>query len=221
MLRKIGSALIIIFLVTQIDSFSEAYIKNFSKSVQINPENSDRSRLLKEKYSVKELQEDFLQFRRHIEETFPCPYEFTSKESFDRSFQAQYKKINKPMSLRDFYQLLAPLKGKIGCGHAHLDYPEEYRRLVQTHKFPLILSFLENRCYVRSNLHESSSLPLYSEILSINELGIESIMDTLRSEISADGNNRFFKFINLCTVYQFLCKMCGVICNPSGENDAI
>jgi hypothetical protein len=156
-----------------------------------------------ENYSVKELQEDFQQFRKRIEETFPSPYEFTSKESFDRSFQTQYEKINTPMSLLDFYRLLAPLKGQIGCGHAHLDYPAEYRRTVQIYKFPLILKFLENRCYVRRDLNENSSLPLFCEILSINEIGIESIVKTLKSEISADGNNRHFRTSSLENCFQY------------------
>ena len=207
-LKKISSVLIMIFLVTSIQSQS----MYFTKSPQNNPDNTNGKKMLeklrrpptlKEEYSVKELQEDFLQFRRYIEETFPCPYEFTSKESLDRSFQAQYKKINKPMSLIEFYRMLAPLKGKIGCGHAHLDYPEEYRRTVQIYKFPLILRFLENKCYVRRDLHEHSSLPLFSEILSINEIGIESIMDTLKSEISADGHNSFFKTSNLENCFQY------------------
>jgi len=202
-LRKISFVLLIIFFVTSIGSLSNAYLRYFPHSIQIDPDNTKGIRMLKEKYSVKELQEDFLQFRRHIEETFPCPYEFTSKESFNRSFQGQYEKINKPMSLREFYCLLAPLKGNIGCGHAHLDYPEEYRRTVQIHKFPLILTFLKNRCYVRRDLHENSSFPLFSEILSINEIGIESITDTLRSEISADGNNSFFKTSALENCFQY------------------
>ncbi len=202
-MRKISFVLLIIFFVTSIGSLSNAYLRYFPHSIQIDPDNTKGIRMLKEKYSVKELQEDFLQFRRHIEETFPCPYEFTSKESFNRSFQGQYEKINKPMSLREFYCLLAPLKGNIGCGHAHLDYPEEYRRTVQIHKFPLILTFLKNRCYVRRDLHENSSFPLFSEILSINEIGIESITDTLRSEISADGNNSFFKTSALENCFQY------------------
>lgn len=203
------------------DSLGEAYmisgdfglsIKSYTKSVQINPDNTNgirmleklqRPSLLKETYSVKELQEDFLQFRKHIEEVHPCPYEFTSKESFDRSFQTQFEKISKPMSLRDFYQLLAPLKGQIGCGHAHLDYPEEYRRTVQNLKFPLILKFLENRCYVKRNLHENSSLPLYSEILSINNMGIDRIIEILRTEISADGHNGSFKTSSMENCFQY------------------
>ena len=184
-----------------ISGHKELAIKYYAQSLQINPENTNgierleklrRPSTLKEEYSVKELQEDFLQFRRHIEEVHPCPYEFTSKESFDRFFQTQYDNIDKPMSLREFYNLLAPLKGYIGCSHAHLDYPGEYRQTVQNHKFPLILKFLENRCYVKKDLHENSSLPQFCEIVSINEIGIESIMNTLRSEISADGHNSFF-----------------------------
>jgi hypothetical protein len=152
---------------------------------------------------VKDLQEDFLQFRQHIEETFPSPYEFTSKEEFDRSFRSQYEKISKPMTLLEFYRLLAPLKGNIGCGHAHLDYPAEYRKNVQTQKFPLILTFLENRCYVRKDLNENSTLPLFSEILSINGIGIENVINILKSEISADGNNNCFKAAALESCFQY------------------
>jgi hypothetical protein len=195
-----------------ISGYSELAVRNYSKSVQINPENTNGNRMLeklrhpltlKDTYSVKELREDFLQFRGLIEESHPCPYEFTEKESFDRSFRARYEKISAPMSLGEFYNLLAPLKAEIGCRHAHLDYPEEYRRTVQVFKFPLILRFPENRCFVIKDLHGDAHLPLYSEILSINDTGIDGIIDTLKSEISADGHNDFFKTSALETCFQY------------------
>ena len=204
-LRRINSVMVIILLAPSIQSqnlLGHRLIPagKLSEAIEVFKQQSSS---LKEKYSVKELQEDFLQFRRHIEETFPCPYEFTSKESFDRSYQNQYEKIDRPMSLLEFYRLLAPLKGNIGCGHAHLDYPAEYRNTVQNHKFPLILKFLENRCYVIKDLNENPSLPLFSEILSINGIGIDSISETLKSEISADGNNRFSRASALETCFQY------------------
>jgi len=162
-----------------------------------------RKQLLEEKHSVKEMQEDFLQFQKHIEEIHPFPYEFTDKEDFDRSFEAQYAKISKPLSLREFYIILVPLKAKIGCGHAHLDYPAEYRRIVQVYKFPLILKFLENRCYVTRDLNENSSLPLYSEIISINKIDIDRIIETLKADISADGHNGSFKTSSLEYCFQY------------------
>jgi len=167
--------------------------------------NSDKKRkqLLKERHSVKEMQEDFHQFQKHIEEIHPGPFEFTSKEDFDRSFEAQYAKISEPLSLREFYNVLAPLKAKIGCGHAHLDYPGEYRRNVQVYKFPLILKFLEYRCYMTKDLNENSSLPLYSEIVSINDIQIDHIIQTLMAEISADGHNKFFKTSALENCFQY------------------
>lgn len=162
-----------------------------------------RKRLIDKKYSVTELKEDFLQFQRHIDEIHPYPYEFTSKESFDQSFEDQYQKISEPLTLREFYNVLAPLKAKIGCGHAHLDYPGEYRRNVQVYKFPLILKFIDNRCYVTKDLNENSSLPLYSEILSINQIDIHQIIEILKAEISADGHNEFFKTSALEYCFQY------------------
>ncbi len=162
-----------------------------------------RKQLLTEKHSVKEMQEDFLQFQKHIEEIHPCPYEFTDKEDFDRAFEEQNAKIKKPLTLREFYNVLVPLKAKIGCGHAHLDYPAEYRRNVQVYKFPLILKFVENRCYVTRDLNENSSLPLYSEIVSINKIDIDRIIETLKADISADGHNEFSKTSSLENCFQY------------------
>jgi hypothetical protein len=193
-LRKIGFVLIIILIVNPI--LAQTKIEEAAEVFKINT-------LLIEKYSVKELQEDFLQFQRQVEEIYPYPYEFISKESFGESFEAQYEKINKPMSIREFYKILVPLKAKIGCGHAHLDYPDEYRQNVQVFKFPLILRFLEDRCYVANNLHENSSLPIYNEILSINEIKIDSIIQTLKAEISADGYNDSFKTSALENCFQY------------------
>ena len=193
-MRKISFVLIIILIVNPISA--QTKIKEAVEVFKLNT-------LLIEKYSVKELQEDFLQFRRHLEEIYPYPYEFIIKESLDESFEAQYKKISKPMSIHEFYKILVPLKAKIGCGHAHLDYPDEYRRNVQVFKFPLILRFLEDKCYIKKNLQENSSLPLYSEILSINEIKIDSIIKTLKAEISADGYNDSFKTSALENCFQY------------------
>ena len=46
--------------------------------------------LIKKHYPVKELQEDFKQFRHHLTHTFPHPYEFTSKKLFHKFIQKQY-----------------------------------------------------------------------------------------------------------------------------------
>jgi HEAT repeat protein/protein-S-isoprenylcysteine O-methyltransferase Ste14 len=158
---------------------------------------------LKERIPVKDMQEDFLQFRNHIEEIHPQPYEFTSKKDFDKAFEDQYRQISRPLTLREFYNVLAPLKAKIGCGHAHLDYPGEYRRNVQVHKFPLILKFFYNRCYASKDLNENSSLPLYSEILAINKMNIDRIIETLKADLSADGHNESFKTSNLEKCFQY------------------
>ena len=158
---------------------------------------------LKKKFPVEEIQEDFLQFRKHIEEIHPYPYEFTGKEDFDEAFDNQYRQITRPLSLREFYNVLVPLKAKIGCGHAHLDYPGEYRRNVQVFKFPLILKFIENRCFVAKDLNENSSLPPYSEIISINKMDIDRIIETLKTDISADGHNGSFKTSSLENCFQY------------------
>ena len=156
--------------------------------------------VIKKQYPIKELQQDFKQFRHHLTHTFPHPYEFISQKLFDEFFLEKYKKINKAMSLREFYTILAPLKAKIGCGHAYLDYPAEY---AQNFKFPLILRFLGNKCYLEKNLAKKPSTPAYSEILAINGVKIHSIIKTLKADISADGYNDNFKTSALSKCFQY------------------
>lgn len=187
MIKKITAAVVVLILSTW---FGLLGMRSGSGSIKAS-------------YSAEELREDFLQFRGYIENNHPRPYAFTDKDTFNRQFRAQYEKIKAPMSLRQFYCLLAPLKAQIGCGHAHLDYPEEYRHIMQRFKFPLILSFIDGKCYLRKKLRGSDDIPLFSEIMSINGIGIDDIRETLLSEIAADGHNRSFKTSALESCFQY------------------
>jgi hypothetical protein len=159
--------------------------------------------VLRDKYSVQALKDDFRQFRFLIETVSANPYAFITQKEFNKLFEKGIQTINKPMSLQEFYTLLVPLKARIGCGHTHLDYPEEYRRTIQNSKFPLILSFLNNRCYVKNNLKSKPEIFPYSEIFSINSVKIPQIIATLKADISADGYNDYFKGAALDDCFQY------------------
>ncbi len=159
--------------------------------------------ILKERYTREELAADFKQFRDLVETIPGHTYKFISREEFDRLFTRQQQAIDRALSLLEFYTLMVPLKAKIGCGHCHLDYPGEYRAIVQSYKFPLILTFLDNRCYVTENLQPKAVIEPFSEITAINGLKIAQIIAALKTDISADGYNDHFKTAALADCFQY------------------
>jgi len=154
-------------------------------------------------YTVDALRADFTQFRRLVETEAVNPYRFTDREPFDRAFDEGYRSIDRPMTLREFYTRLLPLKAMIGCGHCHLDYPQEYRKGVQTRRFPLIPVVVEERFFVKKSLSPTPRIPPFAEILSINGIRIDRILSALRADISADGHNPHFRDAALESCFQY------------------
>lgn len=189
-----GRILIIILLIFCIHAQAE----KTTRLVERKP-----TTVLKKKYTIEELAADFRQFRHLVETTAVHPYRFTTKVEFGRLFSETEQAFDRPMTLREFYTLLLPLKARIGCGHCHLDYPVEYRRTVQVFKFPLILIFLGDRCYVRENLQPKTTVLKYSEITAINGIKTPKIIRTLKADISADGYNEQFKTAALTDCFQY------------------
>lgn len=158
---------------------------------------------LKKKYTVEELKEDFIQFRGLILQKAVSPYEFISREEFNQLIDEAYNSIKEPLSLRDFYTILLPLKEKIGCGHTHLDYPHEYRTKVQNYKFPLIMTLVEEKCILIENLQDKPRIPKFSGILNINGINIREIIKTVLGDISSDGYNTQYKSAAFGSCFQY------------------
>ncbi|MDH4272858.1 MAG: hypothetical protein OEW18_12880, partial [Candidatus Aminicenantes bacterium] len=70
--------------------------------------------------SVQELKEDLRKAREAMGRLHPSLYEFTAKETFERLYEQQLGLIDKPMTVQEFYAVLAPFVAAIGCGHSRL-----------------------------------------------------------------------------------------------------
>lgn len=165
--------------------------------------NRHPANILKETYAVEELAADFKQFRHLVEKMPGHTYRFITRQTFNQLFDRQARSINRPLTLQEFYTLLLPLKAAIGCGHCHLDYPGQYRSSVQVHKFPLILTFLNNRCYVVKNLQPKIRIEPFQEIIALNGIKMDQIIDRLKEDISADGYNDHWRTSALASCFQY------------------
>ncbi|MFC1898568.1 S41 family peptidase [Candidatus Cloacimonadota bacterium] len=143
-------------------------------------------------YPVEELQQDFLQMRKTLEENHANLYEYTSKKEFDELFEQQYKLIQKPMSLNEFFKILTPITAKVGCGHTNLWMPGNFWSSGSDNLFPLIIDFIENQAVVVGYYYSDSSVPLGSIILEINGDSIDEIIEDMQANYSADAMNENF-----------------------------
>ena len=146
----------------------------------------------KAEFSVKQLQDDFLQMRRTLEEDHANLYEYTNKKIFDKLFEQQYKSIERPMLLNEFFKILTPITARIGCGHTALWMPNEYWNLDPNKLFPIQMQFIEDHAVVIGDYNSKSLVPVGSIIIEINGLSIYDIIEEMKVNYSADAFNENF-----------------------------
>lgn len=144
-------------------------------------------------FAVAELQEDFIQLRRGMEENPAIIYQFIEKESFDRLFDQQFEKIVEPMSTEEFRWIIAPAITQVGCIHTSLWMPPGYWKNSEAKLIPLRLVFLKGKGYVWRLYAEIEGFSEGSEIISINGKPVTEILNILKANISADGYNDSYR----------------------------
>lgn len=136
-------------------------------------------------YAPQELQSDFIIMRWVLEKAHPNLYGFTSKAILEKQMDSTFALLNKPMTERDFYQLIAPVFANIHCGHSILDPSYLYQN--QGKRFPLDLKFEGYRAFLRFDYTEEKSIPIGSEILKINQLDMSAIINRILPNLAADA----------------------------------
>ena len=152
--------------------------------------------LLETVIEADKLKHDFKLFRDILEQAHGGLYLHTSKEIFDSSFNAVSESLTKPMKVRDFNMLLAPLIDATHCGHTsitisnkQLDHFMKAGRL-----FPVPILFLGRKPYVD---HDNVDLPLGAEILTVNGIAMEEIVKKVLVLAPADGLGKAMKYRTL------------------------
>ena len=143
-------------------------------------------------FSIEELREDFVQFRKTLEEQHCCLYEYTSKEDFDSLFESQFKLLNKSLSPIGFYKILTPITAKIGCGHTAVWMPGGFWDIGKNKLFPLKFRFIEDKVIITACYLDTCIIPKGTILHEINGVPIMDIILEMRSNYSADAINIHF-----------------------------
>ncbi|CAL2107202.1 C-terminal processing protease CtpA/Prc, contains a PDZ domain [Tenacibaculum sp. 190524A02b] len=196
------------------DSLGEAYfndknyelsIKNYEKSLVLNPENWGAERQIfkaqqkiKEKptfrqvFTKEQYLEDIDELAKRIEKTHPNPFEFTSKKAFYELVENQKSNIKDKMTYGQFIWQLSPIIASIGCEHSHFDvFNQEDRMLPVNLRFPIEAELVNGELLV-VKAHKSK-VKLGANIKAINGVSIDVITSDIFKHIASNGHSLSLK----------------------------
>jgi hypothetical protein len=107
----------------------------------------------------------------------------------------QLENIKGTLTLKEYYLVLLESITAIRDGHTDLSegkrFRESYPYLDKTLPFEFLI--IKEKVYIQKDYSEEKSIPLFSEILSINGISIKEIISKFYSLTPADGNRLTFK----------------------------
>lgn len=122
-------------------------------------------------------------------------YRYNTPEQINAFFADADKKTNNPLEQRVFYLLIAQLNNKINCGHTYLNYYNNNdvikANLYSSNVVPFLFRPIADDFIIT---HDFSDAGLFNKgdiILSINNIPIKQIRDSLLTVTKADGLNGY------------------------------
>jgi hypothetical protein len=143
-------------------------------------------------YTQSELEADFNVLKGTIRNKHPKLY--TDQKALDDLTVSQFGLIKEGMTELDFLRVVSPIVSKLNCGHTSIMLSKAYQDQLKTEGkyFPLPIRFIEDKAFMIQN-GLAPSIPVGSELLSINGQSIKDIKALLFTHLSSDGYNETHK----------------------------
>jgi Peptidase family S41 len=145
-----------------------------------------------EEFEPEKLRADFRIAREALEEGHSGIDRYTSKKELDSVFDEAEKSLSKPMSVLEFYRVLAPAVAAIKCGHTDVSLPDGFMKTdeFKSSILPLEVRVLEGEIYVWRDFSGAPVSFAGAEIRSINGVSAAKIVDKMLAAASGDGDIR-------------------------------
>jgi len=151
------------------------------------------------KFSVKQLQDDFVVLRQALEEGHGGLYRYTPKEELDKQFESIFEDLNQPLTEIEFFRYLAPVIANINDGHSRVNLSDSYESYLgkQPIMLPFKLKFIKGKAYLFRNYSDDENFVLGGEIISINERPISKVIEQMLAVFPSDGHIQTSKYRRL------------------------
>jgi len=152
---------------------------------------------VRKKIPVDELKSDLKDLINKLRQYHPRLYSYTSEDTFNGKVSEIFSRLDKDMSLEEFYLQIAPLVASVKCSHTGIRLPAEYQKFISENDnfLPLDLFIQGKRAFSLSSYGpESMGMVPGIEILSINQRPVSQIIVELLGLIPAEGNCQTTKY---------------------------
>jgi hypothetical protein len=147
------------------------------------------------KISPEILRKDLEEIKKILITNHPAPYQFTGKEAFDKFYNEQLKKIDRPMSLGEYFIIAAPIVESLHCGHTWIILPDEFWNYEAVTYFPLGLLFSGDKAYAAPS-SDINAILQGSQIISVNKIPMADIIESTKRLVNSDGKSKTAKLAN-------------------------
>ncbi|MDQ6814361.1 MAG: S41 family peptidase [Bacteroidota bacterium] len=151
-----------------------------------------------QKYSSKQLTEDFIILQKVLKSNHPGLYWYATKDSVDGYFSEMLSSLKDSLTEHQFRNKVSWVIDKIHCGHTTVRSSQRYSRYYSTHKtplFPLSLKVWRDTAVVVANARRNdSTIKRGTLITSINNFSTTQILDSICMLIGTDGYSSNFKY---------------------------
>ncbi len=160
------------------------------------------------KFSRRELQEDFSLLRNILEKKHPSLYWYTSKDSMDMYFDKYYRAIEDSMTEQRFgWKILAPLTDKIHCGHTSFGMSKDFNRWAANKRFssfPLAVKFWNDTLAVTGSLNRKDTVFKRGTLITaINGLDNKELVQAMFGYMTEDGIANNVNYVRLSNNFPY------------------
>lgn len=140
-------------------------------------------------YSGAELNQDFNYLVNSILTVHPDPFTVISEKKFHKQASDIQSQLNHPLSLKEYYRLIAPFVASLHDGHTRLSFPGKKLLVPTDYLFPFIVksSIQEPYLKVTENVDDAyTPIPVGAEIISINSVSARQIIQKFIDNTSGE-----------------------------------
>lgn len=145
------------------------------------------------KIPVDLIKADFRQVTSAIEQQTPSPFYMCGKAAYDSMKIKIYKSLVKPLSPIQFYQKLSPLIALLNDEHFQLFIATSTLKQLETDNpalyFPFSVFIDGNKMYTNKNLSSDTLIRKGTEILTINNIPVKTIIEKVRNGANLAPNH--------------------------------
>ncbi len=159
---------------------------------------------LQKKFPIHQLKEDFSVFRNSLEECHPGLYWYYPKPDIDFKLSRLLNSLDHPMTEREFFTMISSFISSIGCIHTASSPSERFVKSYFTEDrlyFPFQIKVLNKKVVVVKNLSTDTTINAGDEVVTINNVSMDTIATTVLSHLSNDGYGKGWALHRLTQIF--------------------